>query len=278
MIPPLLVAALLTLADPPKKAVLVITDAEGVAGVCRQEQVEPTNPELQKLLTGEVNAAVRGFLSAGADDVVVWDGHDGSRTLSAATLEPRARLVIGSLGPTLLLERGFSAVAFVGQHARANRQAAVMAHSYSSLGIQRMLMNGREVGEIETRAALAGWFGVPVVFLAGDRAAADDLLAIVPEAETAVVKEGLGYYSCLSLTAQAAQELIEKKAASALAKAGQVRPYRVEGPVSIEVEYTTRNTPPPDDTLPAGVERVGPRTVRFRGQDFLAAWRLWSRW
>jgi D-aminopeptidase len=52
----------------------------------------------------------------------------------------------------------------------------------------------------------------------------------------------------------------------------------VEGPVSIEVEYTTRNTPPPDDTLPAGVERVGPRTVRFSGQDFLAAWRLWSRW
>jgi len=278
MIPSLLVAALLTLADPPKKAVLVITDAEGVAGVCRQEQVEPTNPELQKLLTGEINAAVRGFLSAGADEVVVWDGHDGSRTLSAATLEPRARLVIGSLGPTLLLERGFSAVAFVGQHARANRQAAVMAHSYSSLGIQRLLMNGREVGEIETRAALAGWFGVPVVFLAGDRAAADDLLAIVPEAETAVVKEGLGYYSCLSLTAQAAQELIEKKTASALAKAGQVRPYRVEGPVSIEVEYTTRNTPPPDDTLPAGVERVGPRTVRFSGQDFLAAWRLWSRW
>jgi D-amino peptidase len=278
ILPPLLFAALLTLAAPPKNAVLVITDAEGVAGVCRQEQVEPTNPELQQLLTGEINAAVRGFLSAGADQVVVWDGHDGSRTLSATTLDPRAKLVIGTLGPTLLLDRGYSAVAFVGQHARANREAAVMAHTYSSLGIQRMLMNGREVGEIETRAALAGWFGVPVVFLSGDRAAADDLLAIVPEAETAVVKEGLGYYSCLSLTAGAAQELIERKAASALTKAGQVRPYRLEGPVSIEVEYTTRNTPPPDDTLPAGVERVGPRTVRFSGKDFLTAWRLWSRW
>lgn len=278
MIPPLLVAALLTLVDPPKKAVLVVTDAEGVAGICRQEQAEPTHAELQQLLTGEVNAAVRGFLSAGADEVVVWDGHDGSRTLSATTLEPRARLVIGSLGPTLLLERGFSAVAFVGQHARANRQAAVMAHSYSSLGIQRILMNGREVGEIETRAALAGSFGVPVVFLSGDRAAAEDLLAIVPEAETAVVKEGLGYYSCLSLSAGAAQELIETKAAAALAKAGEVRPYKLEGPVSIEVEYTTRSTPPPDEALPAGAERIGPRTVRFNGKDFLAAWRLWNRW
>jgi D-amino peptidase len=275
----LLFTALLTLAIQPalaKRTVFVITDAEGVAGICRQEQVEPTNPELQKLLTGEVNAAVRGFLSAGADEVIVWDGHDGSRTLSAATLDPRARLVIGSLGPTMMLERGFSAVALVGQHARANRETAVMAHSYSSQGIQRILMNGREVGEIETRAALAGWFGVPVVFLSGDQAAADDLRAVVPGAETAVVKEGLGYYTCVSLTAEKARELIERKAALALARAGQVRPYRVEGPVSIEVEHTTRSTPFPEEPLPAGIERIGPRTLRFSGKDFLDAWRLWS--
>jgi D-amino peptidase len=276
---PLLLAALLTLPpqpSPPKKTVFVITDAEGVAGICRQEQTEPTNPELQKLLTGEVNAAVRGFLSAGADEVIVWDGHDGSRTLSAATLDPRARLVMGSLGPTMMLDRGFAAVAFVGQHARANRDKAVMAHSYSSLGIQRILMNGREVGEIETRAALAGWFGIPVVFLSGDEAAAEDLRAIVPEAETAVVKDGLGYYTCVSLAAERAQELIASKAARAFGRIGQIRPYRVDGPVSIEVEYTTRSTLFPEEPLPAGIERIGPRTLRFSGKDFLDAWRLWS--
>jgi D-amino peptidase len=275
---PLLLIPFLLLAQPApqKKTVFVITDAEGVTGICRQEQTEPTDPELQKLLTGDVNAAVRGFLSAGADEVIVWDGHDGSRTLSAATLEPRARLVMGSLGPDMMLDRGLAAVAFVGQHARANREKAVMAHSYSSLGIQRILMNGREVGEIETRSALAGWFGVPVVFLSGDQAAADDLHAIVPEAETAVVKEGLGYYSCVSLAAEKAQELIEKTAARAFAKAAQVKPYRIEGPVTIEVEHTTRSTLFPEDPLPPGVERVGPRTLRFTGKDFLTAWRLWS--
>jgi D-amino peptidase len=274
----LLAAALFSLAAAslPSKSVFVVTDAEGVAGICRQEQVEPTNPELQELLTGEVNAAVRGFFSAGADEVVVWDGHDGSRTLSVATLEPRARLVTGRLGPTMMLERGFTAVAFVGQHARANREAAVMAHSYSSLGIQRILMNGREVGEVETRAALAGRFGIPVVFLSGDQAAADDLRALVPEAETAVVKEGLGYYTCVSLAAEKAQELIERKAALALAKSGRIRPYRVEGPVSIEVEYTARSTSSPHEPFPAGVERVSPRVLRFSGKDFMAAWRLFS--
>jgi hypothetical protein len=50
----------------------------------------------------------------------------------------------------------------------------------------------------------------------------------------------------------------------------------VEGPVTIEVEYTTRSTLFPEEPLPAGVERVGPRTLRFSGKDFLAAWRLWS--
>jgi len=255
--------------------IFIITDAEGVAGVCRQEQTDPANTEMRGLLTGEVNAAVRGFLAAGADEVYVWDGHDGSRTLSASTIHSQARLLMGSPGPTYLMERDFSALAFIGQHARANSSAAVMAHSYSSLGIQRILMNGKEVGEIETAAAVAGWFGVPVIFLSGDKAAAEDLLAIVPDAETAVVKEGLGYYACLSLSAEAAQNLIEEKARTAFSKIGKILPYKIEGPVTIEVERTTRSTPSPYEPLAPQIERVDARTLRYRGSDFMEAWLLW---
>jgi D-amino peptidase len=252
--------------------ILVVTDAEGVAGVCRQELTDPDSAELRALLTGEVNAAVRGFLAGGADEVVVWDGHDGSRTLSALTIEPSARLVHGSIGPTMLMDRGFSAVAMVGQHARADRAPAVMAHSYSSLGVQRMRLNQRDVGEIEMIAAVAGHHGIPVIFLAGDQAAQEDLLAIVPEAETVVVKEALGYYGCSSLSAPAAQALIEEGARRAMTKLGTVRPYRVPAPVVLEVEYSTRSTPSPLESLPEGVERAGARTLRFHGRDVVEAW------
>src|ERR1700680_2345563 len=85
-----------------KKSVFMITDAEGVAGVCRQDQTDPKNAEMRQLLTGEINAAVEGFLSGGADEVVVWDGHDGSQTLSALTIHPKAKLIMGGLGPTML--------------------------------------------------------------------------------------------------------------------------------------------------------------------------------
>jgi D-amino peptidase len=261
----------------PGGSILIITDAEGVAGICRQEQVEQGNQELQRLLTGEINAAVSGFLKAGAAEVVVWDGHGGSYTLSALTIHEKARLITGSLGPKMLLDTGrFAAVAFIGQHARANRSRAIMAHSYSSLGIQKLTMNGQEVGEIETRSALAGAFGVPVIFLSGDRAAAEDLLAIVPQAEVAVVKDGLAYYACDSMSAVLAQRLIEAKAEAAWKKLPQVKPYKVAGPVAIETEVTTRSTPSLENVLRPGVERVGPRTLRYTGKDFMEAWTLWS--
>jgi D-amino peptidase len=254
------------------KTVFMITDAEGVAGVCRQEQTDPKDAEMRQLLTGEINSAVAGFFEGGATDVFVWDGHDGSATLSALTIDPRAHLVMGGLPANMLLDRHYSAVAFVGQHARANSPGGVMAHSYSSLGIQNLLMNGKPVGEIETRTALAGWFNTPVIFLSGDKSAAEQLHQIVPDAEIAVVKEGIDNYSCVSLSADAARRLIRTRAVAAMAKIGNVRPYRLDGPVTIEIEYTSRHALTSAAGIKPGAETIDSRTIRFSGKDFLEVW------
>src|SRR6476469_1733122 len=191
-----------------KKTIFLITDAEGVGGVCRQEQTDPKDPEMRQLLTGEINAAVEGFLAGGADEVIVWDGHDGSQTLSTLTIHPKAKLLMGALGPSMLMERRFSAVAYVGQHSKANIRGGIMAHSYSSLGIQNMLLNGKPVGEIDVIAAMAGHFGTPVIMLSVDQAAATEVREIVPDAELAVVKEGVSRHTCVSLSAPSARDLI----------------------------------------------------------------------
>jgi D-amino peptidase len=253
-----------------EKHIFVVTDAEGVAGVCRQDQTDPKDTEMRALLTGEINAAVEGFFNAGATAVTVWDGHDGSQTLSALTIHPRARLIHGDLGATMLMDRKYSAVAFIGQHARANSKGGVMAHSYSSLGIQTMLMNGKPVGEIETRAALAGWFNTPVIFLSGDQAAAEQLAAIVPGAVTAVVKEGLSNYACISLSAESARDLIRRRAAESLQRIASIPPYRIDGPVTLEIEYTARSVP--SANLRPGAELIDARTIRYQGRNFFEAW------
>jgi D-amino peptidase len=258
-----------------KKSIFLITDAEGVGGVCRQDQTEPKDQEMRQLLTGEINAAVEGFLAGGADEVVVWDGHDGSQTLSTLTIHPKARLVMGALGASMMMDRHWSAVAYVGQHSRADVRGGIMAHRYSSLGIQNMLLNGKPVGEIDVIAAMAGHFGTPVIMLSGDQAAATELHEIVPQAEVAVVKEGIGRYTCISLSATAAREAIHEAARKSVAKIGTIKPYAVSSPVTLQIEYTTRNSLPLDAEARTGAEVLDDRTIRFRGKDILEAWRLY---
>ena len=227
---------------------------------------------MRALLAGEVNAAVDGFLAGGADEVIVWDGHGGSASLSAVTIHPKAKLLMGGLPATMTLERHYAAVAFVGQHSMANVRTGIMAHSYSSLGIQNMLLNGKPVGEIETRTALAGVFGTPVILLTGDLAAVEEMRAIQPATELAAVKEGIGRYTCLTLSAQAARDLIRESARKAMAKINTIRPYRIEGPVSIQIEHTTRNSLKMDAGHAAGATVIDDRTIKFSGKDFLEAW------
>jgi D-amino peptidase len=258
-----------------KKTIFLITDAEGVGGVCRQDQTEPKDTEMRQLLTGEINAAVEGFLAGGADEVLVWDGHDGSQTLSTLTIHPKARLLMGAMGASMMMERRFSAVAYVGQHSKANVRGGIMSHSYSSLGIQNMLLNGKPVGEIDVIAAMAGHFGTPVIMLSGDQAAASEIREIVPDAEVAIVKEGIGRYTCISLSAPAARDAVREAARRSVGKIATIKPYTVKGPVTLQVEYTTRNSLPVDAELRMGAEVLDDRTIRFKGQDILEAWRLY---
>ena len=258
-----------------RKTILMITDAEGVGGVCRQDQTDPKDAEMRQLLTGEINAAVDGFLAGGADEVIVWDGHDGSQTLSTLTIHPKARMIQGSLGASMLMERRFAAVAYVGQHSKADVRGGIMAHSFSSLGIQTMTLNGKTVGEIDVIAAMAGHFDTPAIMLSGDQAAADELKEIVPDAEMAVVKEGLGRYACLSLSATAARDLIRETARRSVAKIGKIKPYKIPGPVTLQIEYTTRNSLAFEAQYRTGAEVLGDRTIRFKGRDILNVWRLY---
>src|SRR6476620_4936693 len=142
--------------------ILIVTDMEGVGGVNNaDEQLLPGQrryDESRHLLAGELNAAIQGAISAGATDIVVWDGHDGSRSLSIEDIDPRARLIQGRPTPAnyYLADRAYDAIMFVGQHAMAGAKGGVLAHS-QSFAMERISINGRAVGEIGQVAAIAGY-------------------------------------------------------------------------------------------------------------------------
>src|SRR5215471_9298235 len=117
--------------------IFILTDLEGVGGVNNpEEQLLPGQrryDESRKLLVGELNAAVQGVLKAGASEVVIWDGHDGSRTLSIDDIPPEAKLIQGKPTPAnyYLAAGRFDGILFIGQHAMAGAKNAILAHSQS---------------------------------------------------------------------------------------------------------------------------------------------------
>jgi len=262
------------------KKVFIITDMEGVDGIFDSDlqcmpYKSPRWEESHKLLTEEVNAAVEGLLAGGATEVVVWDGHDSSQTLSVLDIHPKARLLTGvPISPTLELDSSYSAVVFIGQHAMAGTEKGILSHSYSSLGIQNIWVNGKPTGEIGGRVMLAGYFGIPVIMLSGDAAACQEIHDLVPQAECAAVKSGVSRTAGYMLAHPAACALIRDKAQRAMERLGEFKPFKIAGPCEVKVEFTTRGE---EKFLPReGVERLNERTWVFRGKDIVEAWLKYS--
>ncbi len=97
----------------------------------------------------------------------------------------------------------------------AGAKDGVLAHS-QSFTVQNIFINSRPVGEIGQVAAIAGYFGIPVIMLAGDQAACDELLALQAKAETVAVKKLVGKASTLSLSHAEAKTLIQAAARRAV--------------------------------------------------------------
>jgi len=248
-----------------KPKFLIVTDMEGVGGVNNpDEQLLPGQrrfDESRRLLVGELNAAIQGLLEAGAGQVVVWDGHDGSRSLSIADIDPAAELIQGRPTPAhyYLQDRLYDGILFVGQHAMAGAKNGVLAHS-QSFSVERISLNGRSVGEIGQVAAIAGYFHIPVIMLAGDQAACDELLELQPKAEIVAVKRGVGQASSLSLSHDEARKRIQAAARRAASRVGQFTPWSVQGPVELKFEFKDKAKSP---------DRV------YRGNSVLGAFEAW---
>src|SRR6266508_5352150 len=253
--------------------VFISIDMEGIAGIAHLQQVIRGTDDFQasrELMTDEANAAVAGAFEGGAASVVVNDSHGDMYNLLAERMDPRAELLIGS-PKVLSMMQGFGpefdVALFVGYHAAAGTQAAVMDHTYSGRLLYEVRLNGEPVTETELNAAFAGTYGVPVGLVTGDDKACAQAAKRLPGIRTVVVKEGYGRTVAKSVHPAAAREAIRKAAAETVAARGELQPYRADPPFVLEADVA--NTSAADlCALAPGTDRTGPRTVRFQSEDF----------
>ena len=252
--------------------IYVLCDLEGTAGVVDfQTQTyadSKYNEQAKTLATLELNALVDGALEGGATEVIVLDGH-GSGGIDIAQVHPEAQVLYGRPLPKGGgLDRSYAALFLYGHHAMNNVPTGVLCHSWSSRTIANCWLNGELIGEIGVNVALAGYFGVPTVFISGDRAAVEEGRRYVPDIEGVIVKEGLSRTSALTLAPAKARALIREGARRAMSQIGKIRPYTVPPPYDFRTQYLAAQSAD-DKARKPDVERVDLHTVKVSGEDFL---------
>ncbi|MFZ7127149.1 MAG: M55 family metallopeptidase [Desulfobacterales bacterium] len=262
--------------------ILISADIEGIGTVVRSEHSSVQGreyPQARRLMTEEVNAAVRAAFDGGADEVIVTDGHNVGLNLIPEALDERAHLVMGSPRPLCMMEgidRGIDAACFIGYHGMAGTRDAGIAHIFHGR-VAELRFNGLRVGEIGLNALLAGCFKVPVVMVSGDAAACREARDLLPGIETAVVKESIGAYAAICLHPTRCREMIHGAVAKALARLDTFEPFSLEeaDKVTMEIRFTTASSVDRALRLP-GSERVGGDTLIYPAPSYFAAFQAFA--
>lgn len=255
--------------------IFISADMEGVAGAVTGEQLSPAGFEYQRFrefMTQEVAAACEGAFAAGATEIVVADAHGNGQNLLIEKLPKNVTVVRAWPRPLMMmqgLDESFAGAIFLGYHTGTTNTEGVRAHTVSSARLTDIRLNGQSVPEAGINAAIAGHFGVPVIMVSGDDAVVRETRALLGEQlEGAVVKWAYGFHSARTLTPEAAQEVIRSRAAAAVTRIKNFKPYKIQTPVRLDIRFKNYRPAEVLSYLPV-VERTDAHAIRFQGRDMI---------
>ncbi|MGE5741726.1 MAG: M55 family metallopeptidase [Candidatus Aminicenantes bacterium RBG_16_66_30] len=260
----------------PKLKVFISVDMEGISGIVHGDQTTPGTPEYaagRKWMAQDVNAAVEGALEAGATEVVVNDSHGSMRNIDPDDLHPKAILISGTPKPLSMMQgidSSFQACLFIGYHAKAGTQDAILDHTISGSVVRAIKVNGVELPELGLNAAIAGSYGVPVVLVSGDAAVCRQTTEVLgKDVVTVQVKEATGRLAAKLVPMAEARRLIQAGVRDALAKLGRVKPFKMTPPFTFELGYHVSAQADMGAMLLPNVRRVDARTLAFTADDYI---------
>ena len=258
------------------KKIFISADLEGVVGAVTGEQLGPGGFEynrFREFMTAEVNAAITAARAAGATEILVADSHGNGQNLLIEKLPKDVKLIRSWPRPLGMMEgidSSFDGVIFTGYHASTDNLEGVRAHTFSSARLTSVKINGKVMTEGSWNAAVAGEFGVPVIMIAGDDAAVNEVKALIGNAEGAIVKESISFHSAKSLHPEAAYDLIAEKTSYAVKNIKKYKPYKIKGPLTVSVSFKNYQ---PSQILSylKMFKRTDSHTIEFKAKNMIEA-------
>tara|TARA_B100002049_G_scaffold81638_1_gene60192 strand:+ start:1241 stop:2125 length:885 start_codon:yes stop_codon:yes gene_type:complete len=258
------------------KKIFISADLEGVVGAVTSEQLGPNGFEynrFREFMTAEVNAAINAARAAGATEILIADSHGNGQNLLIEKLPKDVKLIRSWPRPLGMMEgidSSFDGVIFTGYHASTDNMEGVRAHTFSSASFTSIKVNGKVMTEGSWNAAVAGEFGVPVIMVAGDDTAVNEVKALIGNAEGAIVKESISFHSAKSLHPEAAYDLITEKTSYAVKNIKKYKPYKIKGPVTVSVSFKHYQPSQILAYLPMFI-RTDSHTIEFKAKNMVEA-------
>ena len=226
------------------KKLYISADIEGIWGNGAFAHTVKNGSEYEEYRThmiAEVNLLIDKLFTAGAEEIVVNDGHGTMDNLSASRLDPRACLVVSNgaykeYGMMEGLDSSFDGVCFIGYHCRSNTHG-VMAHTIWGSLVRSISVNGEELGESGINARLAWEYGVPVVLVSGDDLLKEQLKEELHMPFAYVeTKKGISSQCALSCSWQMLEERYERAVSSMEALCVQ-SPAVIKKPYTVDITF-----------------------------------------
>jgi D-amino peptidase len=262
--------------------ILIAADMEGVTGVVHWDQVMPGNPDyprFRKLMTEDVNAAVRGAFAGGATAVTVADGHNNGRNIMIEELDPRSVLTSGTPAPLSMVsgvDEGVSGAMFIGYHGRMGAINAILDHTWSDERVSGLWINDRAFGEAGLNGAVCGHFDVPIIMASGDQTLCAEVKEFFGEqVETVQVKKAVSRMSAECLPPLVTMKLIEEAAQHAVEKLGNNKagkPFKITQPIKMTLEFEQSDMADRAAFMP-GAKRTIDRRVEYVAEDMVTIYR-----
>lgn len=251
--------------------IYISVDIEGVTGVTNWNETELGHHEhswAANQMTKETIAACEGACDMGAKEIVVKDAHDSGRNLDISKLPRQASVIRGwTSSPESMMagiDESYDAAIFIGYHSAAGHNGNPLAHTMDSTKATYIKINGELASEFTMNTLIAAYYGVPVVFLSGDKMLCDKSKDLVSHIETVAVKSGWGG-ATINIHPEDACDFIREGVKKGLKK---IEDCKIRSPKKLKLEIRFREHKDANRAkYYPGVKLIDDHTIEYIAKD-----------
>ncbi|NPA99949.1 MAG: peptide transporter [Crenarchaeota archaeon] len=258
----------------------ISVDFEGLPHIVSYSQLLPKGKlfnEARSIVTKIIKHVCEVLHREGVKEIMVADSHGCMINIDPEQLPEYVQLIRGIPRPLSMIVGvdNCDFTMFIGYHAGAGTVRGVLDHTYSSTSIYMLKINNIIASEYLINALVAGYYDVPLILVAGDKALEEEVRKYTPWAEFVPMKRGLSRFSAISYSTNRILKDLECSILRALDRyrRGETRPLKIDEKIVMEIVFRSTEFADVAEMIP-GAERIDGYTVRYSCDNIITAYRI----